>query len=52
MREYRDCSFLMPKISAKFKRGRPNGGAKCRWSRLNAGVVAENWRLSMRSVVN
>jgi len=27
----RDCSFLMPKISAKLKRGHPNGGAKCRW---------------------
>jgi len=29
----------------------PNGGAKCRWDRLNAGVVAENWRLWMRSSV-
>jgi len=30
----------MPKISAKLKRGHtvtPNGGAKCRWSTLNAG---------------
>ena len=24
----------------------PNGGTKCRWGRLNAGVVAENWWLS------
>jgi len=30
----------------------PNGGAKCRLSRLNAGAVAENWRISTRSVVN
>ena len=30
----------------------PNGGAKCRWSRLNVCAVAENWRLSMRSTVN
>ena len=30
----------------------PNGGAKCRWGRLNAGAVAANWQLSMRSIVN
>ena len=30
----------------------PNGGAKCRWDRLNAGAVAANWRLSSPSVVN
>jgi len=30
----------------------PNGGVKCRWGWLNAGVVAEMWRLSMWSVVN
>jgi len=30
----------------------PNRDAKCRWGRLNAGAVAENWRLLMRSVVN
>jgi len=24
----------------------PNGGDKCRWGRLNAGAVAENWWLS------
>jgi len=30
----------------------PNKGAKCRWSGLNAGAVAENWRLSARSIVN
>jgi len=29
-----------------------NGGAKCRWGRLNAGAVAQNWRLSTWSVVN
>jgi len=29
-----------------------NGGAKCRCSRLNAGAVAENRRLSMRSVAS
>jgi len=42
----------MPKISAKLKQGHPNGGAKCRWGRLNAGAVAANWRLSTRSAVN
>jgi len=30
----------------------PNEGAKCRWGKLNAGEVAENRRLSMRSIVN
>jgi len=30
----------------------PNRGAKFRWGRLNAGEVAENWRLSIWSVVN
>ena len=30
----------------------PNEGAKCRRGRLNTGAVAENWRLSTRSVVN
>ena len=29
-----------------------NRGAKCRWDRLNAGEVAENWLCSTRSVVN
>jgi len=29
-----------------------NGGAKWRWGTLNAAEVAENWRLSTRSVVN
>ena len=29
-----------------------NGGARCRWGRLNAGAVAENRRLSMRSVAS
>jgi len=42
----------MPKISPKLKRGHPSGGAECRWGRLNAGVVAENWRLLMGSVVS
>jgi len=46
-------SFLMPKISAKLRRGHPpNIVAKCRWGRLNAGVVAAHWRLSTRNVVN
>jgi len=43
----RDCSFLLPKISVKL-----NGGAKCSWGTLNTTEVAENWRLSTRSVVN
>jgi len=30
----------------------PNGGAKCRLGRLNAGEIAENWQLLMQSVVN
>jgi len=30
----------------------PNGGPKCKWDRLNAVAVAENWQLSTRSVVN
>jgi len=30
----------------------PNKGAKCRWEKLNAGEVTENWRVSMRSSVN
>jgi len=30
----------------------PNGGAKCRWARLNVGAVAGNWRLSKQSVVS
>jgi len=30
----------------------PNGGAKCRRGRLNAGSVAANWRLSTQGVVN
>jgi len=42
----------MPKISAKLKWGYPNGDARCRWGRLNAGAVAENWRLSTQSNVN
>ena len=45
-------SFVMPKISAKLKRGHPNGGAKCRRCRLNAAAIPTNWRLSTRSVVN
>jgi len=36
----------LPKISAKLNQGHPNGDAECRWGRLNAGAVAENWRLS------
>jgi len=30
----------------------PNGGAKCRWGKLNAFAVAKYWRLLTRSVVN
>ena len=30
----------------------PNGGAKCRYGTLNAAEVAENWRLSTRSIIN
>jgi len=30
----------------------PNGGAKYRWGRLNAGEVAETWQRSTHSVVN
>jgi len=29
----------------------PNGGVKCRCSRVNANAVAANWRLLMQSVV-
>jgi len=42
----------MPKISTKLKRDHPNRGTKCRWGRLNAGAVAENWRLWTRTIVN
>jgi len=43
----------MPKNLGKNSNGvTPNGGANCRWSRLNAGTVAANWRPSTRSVVN
>jgi len=44
--------FLTPKILAKLNRNHPNGGAKCRWGRLNAGMVAENWRHSTQSVIS
>ena len=30
----------------------PNGCAKCRWDRLNAGVVPANWQLSTRNILN
>ena len=30
----------------------PNGGAKCRWGRLNAGAAVANWWLLMWSVIN
>ena len=39
-------------MSAKLKRGHPNGGNNCMWGGLNEGAVAENWRLSTRNVVN
>jgi len=45
------CS--LPKFRQNSNRVTPNGGAKCRWGyRLNADEVAENWRLSTRSVIN
>ena len=37
----RDCSFLMLKISAKFKRVTPYRGAKCRWDRLKLAIFDE-----------
>ena len=45
-------SFLMPKISAKLEWYHPNRGAKWRWGRLNAGVVARNCWLLTRTFVN
>jgi len=30
----------------------PNGGAECRWGRLNAHAIAADWRLSTQSIVN
>ena len=44
--------FCCRKSGQNSNRVTPNGGAKCRWGRSNAGEVAENWRLSTRSVVN
>jgi len=45
------CS--LPKFRQNSNRVSPNGGAKCSWGdRLNADAVAENWRLSTRSVIN
>jgi len=41
----------MPKMSAKLKRGHPNGGAKCWCGGLNAVAVAENWRCSTICVI-
>jgi len=38
--------------SAKRKRGHPNRGTKCRWSRLNTGAAAACWQLLMWSIVN
>jgi len=43
---------LMPKYRQNSNGVTPNRGTKCRWGRLNAGAVAENWRLLTRSVVN
>jgi len=48
----RESSFLMLKILANSNEVTSNESAKCRWGKLNAGVVAENWRLSMRSTAN
>jgi len=47
-------SFLMPKISAKFKGGHPQRERQTPvpWCRLiNAGALVANWRLSAQSVV-
>jgi len=44
--------FPVAENLGKTQPGHPNEVAKCRWGRLNAGAVAENLRLSMRSVVN
>ena len=38
--------FCCRKFRQNSNRVTPNVGAKCRWGRLNTGVVAENWRLS------
>jgi len=46
-------SYLMPKISAKLRRGHPQRRrANAGGYRLNAGEVAESWRRSTRSAVN
>jgi len=44
----------MPKFSLKKTQNgvTPNEDAKCRWGRLNAVEIAENWRLFMQSVVS
>jgi len=35
---YRDSSFLIPKISAKFQHHHPNEGAIWRWGRLKSAI--------------
>jgi len=50
--ESRYSSFLMPKISAKLKRGHPQRRRQMQMGWVNAGAAAANWRLSTRSVVN
>jgi len=44
--------FWCRKYQQNSNRVTPNEGSKCRWGRLNAGEVAENWQLSTQSVVN
>jgi len=41
------CSFCCRQSLQNSNGVTANGGAKCRWGRLNAGEVAENWRLSI-----
>jgi len=44
--------FWCPRYRQNSNGFTPNGSAKCRFGRLNAGAVDANWRLSTRSVVN
>jgi len=47
----RTLVFWCQKSQQNSNRITPNGGAKCRWGRLNAVAVAAYWQLSTRSVV-
>ena len=46
------CSREMAKHRIGQTMPHDSPGAKCRWDRLNAGVVAQNWWLLSRSIVN